>query len=494
MMADMHANLRTKRHWLVGSGFILLFCLLLTFRLGLWEGGTPVPPGAYEAQPSLPARDDWFTISQEGRKIGYAHRTMAPTTAGYDLKEEVLLYINTMGVLQPLHFQTAGNLDPRMSLTAFTFGLNSGLFRFHARGSVKGKLLNLYIGPPGEEKAIEIALKEPLYLSAGVFEVSRFVGLQPGEKRTFHVFDPVAMGERPVTVSRSSVDEVILQGGERKLVTKFALNFMGVTQFAWVDVAGNILREKGILGIVLKKPIRREALAGLDRLGSADLTDLAAIPANRVLENHEELQELQVRLSNLDAAVFSLDGDRQTWSKGVLRIRKKAAPNRQETKITEGNPALQPGPLIQSDHPLIIGKAEEIIAAGDTEEEKARKLMDWVYRQVKKRPVLSVPNALETLTNLVGDCNEHAMLLAALARAAGIPAEVEAGLVYSKGKFYYHAWNALYLKGTWVTADAVLGQMPADVTHIRFVRGAAERQMDLLGLIGRLRLEIIDVL
>ena len=90
-----------------------------------------------------------------------------------------------------------------------------------------------------------------------------------------------------------------------------------------------------------------------------------------------------------------------------------------------------------------------------------------------------------------GDCNEHAVLLAALARAAGIPAEVEAGLVYLRGRFYYHAWNVLYI-GKWVTADAVLGQMPADATHIRFVRGSTERQADLLGLMGRLRLEILE--
>jgi hypothetical protein len=34
--------------------------------------------------------------------------------------------------------------------------------------------------------------------------------------------------------------------------------------------------------------------------------------------------------------------------------------------------------------------------------------------------------------------------------------------------------------------------MPADVTHIRFVRGSAEQQMNLLGLIGRVKLEIVD--
>jgi transglutaminase-like putative cysteine protease len=105
--------------------------------------------------------------------------------------------------------------------------------------------------------------------------------------------------------------------------------------------------------------------------------------------------------------------------------------------------------------------------------------------------VLSIPNALETLTHRVGDCNEHAVLLAALARAAGIPTQIEAGLVYLRGRFYYHAWNALFL-GKWITADAVMGKMPADVTHIRLVRGEADRQIDLMGVIGQLQLEIVD--
>jgi hypothetical protein len=35
--------------------------------------------------------------------------------------------------------------------------------------------------------------------------------------------------------------------------------------------------------------------------------------------------------------------------------------------------------------------------------------------------------------------------------------------------------------------------MPADVTHIRFVRGGADRQLDLAGLIGRLKLEILEM-
>jgi transglutaminase-like putative cysteine protease len=91
----------------------------------------------------------------------------------------------------------------------------------------------------------------------------------------------------------------------------------------------------------------------------------------------------------------------------------------------------------------------------------------------------------------MGDCNEHAMLLAAMARAAKIPARVEAGLVYLKGRFYYHAWNLVYL-GRWVSVDALFGQLPADVTHVRLVTGSQQQQLDLIGLIGKIKIDVVD--
>jgi len=178
-----------------------------------------------------------------------------------------------------------------------------------------------------------------------------------------------------------------------------------------------------------------------------------------------------------------------------LTIRKESSsyllPRKSSEEVMKGEKRhLESTPFIQSDHPEIQAKAREIVSPDDPAVVKARKLLTWVYKNIQKRPVLSVPNALETLRNRVGDCNEHAVLLTALARAAGIPAEVEVGLVYHKDRFYYHAWNVLYL-GRWITADSVMEQLPADVTHIRLVRGV-EGQVDLIGIIGKMRLEVLS--
>jgi len=154
---------------------------------------------------------------------------------------------------------------------------------------------------------------------------------------------------------------------------------------------------------------------------------------------------------------------------------------------------LKPEPLIQSDHERIRSLVRSIFGEVPPPEPlaKSRLLMDWIRRNIEPRPVLSLPDALSTLENRMGDCNEHAMLFAALARAAGIPARVEAGLVYMRGKFYYHAWNLLFL-GRWVTADALFGQLPADATHLRLATGSTQQQVDLAGVIGNITIEILD--
>jgi hypothetical protein len=39
--------------------------------------------------------------------------------------------------------------------------------------------------------------------------------------------------------------------------------------------------------------------------------------------------------------------------------------------------------------------------------------------------------------------------------------------------------------------DATLNQMPADVTHLKLVEGGLDKQAEIIGLIGKLELEIL---
>ena len=152
---------------------------------------------------------------------------------------------------------------------------------------------------------------------------------------------------------------------------------------------------------------------------------------------------------------------------------------------------LQPTPFLQSDHPKLRGLAKEILAGESDAARAAVKIKDWVYREIKKEPTVSIPNALQVLATKKGDCNEHTVLFNALARTAGIPAKTVVGVVYLRGAFYYHAWSEVWL-GEWISLDSVFNQFPADVTHVKFLEGEIDRQIDILQLIGNLKIEVIS--
>ena len=90
-----------------------------------------------------------------------------------------------------------------------------------------------------------------------------------------------------------------------------------------------------------------------------------------------------------------------------------------------------------------------------------------------------------------GFCEHYASAFAVLMRAAGIPAKTVVGIVYLRGAFYYHAWSEVWL-GEWISVDAVLNQFPADPTHVKFLEGEIDRQLDILQLIGSLKIELIE--
>jgi hypothetical protein len=435
-----------------------------------------------------------MSIFQKGQKIGYAHRQFSRTAGGARILETVFMQVNTMGMLQDIRFKTEGNLNPDLTFSSFLFELQSGLFSFKARGSQKGKMLTIFTEESGSERRYDLSIQRDTLLPVGLFEVLQGETLKPGEQKIFSVFDPATQAVRPAKVVVMGEEMVSLQGKEER-ARKVSIDFMGVPQYAWVGMDGNVLKEEGSLGIRLEKVSKEEALAKIVLSPGTDLMELASIPANKVLFDVHLPKELKLQLKGLETRDLFIEGGRQQLEGNILRIRKESFPGpgprrRDRKRSPEVQRALGSTPFIQADHPEIVAKVKEIVLPGDPAGVKAMKLFSWVHENIQKKPVLSVPNALETLHRKTGDCNEHAVLFAALARAAGIPTEVEAGLVYQNGRFYYHAWNTLYLD-QWITADTALGQFPADVTHMRFVRGT-ESQIDLVPLIGRLNIEILE--
>jgi hypothetical protein len=482
-----------KINWNVIFG-ILVTCAFFAFlliRLDFFQK-IPKPQTNIQISSAQKEQDTWMNIYQNKKKIGFVHRMMTKTDEKVHFNEKVLMEINSMGVTQALNLSTEGDLNPDMTLDSFKFTLNSSLFSFSARGNVAGNKLILFTGLPGSEEKTEIPLKDIPSISGSIYDKAFQSGLTKDASGNFSVFDPSTMSVRAIKVTRQA-DEIISVMGERILTGKYCADFMGAQNCAWLDKDGNVLKETGIIGLSMEKTSKEKALQGIARGGGVDVTQLASVESNVEISDPPKLSEIKIRVSGINDPLF-LDGGRQSYRQNILTVtREKMEPSSGVNKKLPiyVSAFLKPSALIQSNDPQIKAQLEKIVKPEDSPRQKAEKIISWLYKNIEKRPALSVPNALEVLKNKTGDCNEHTVLAVALLRAAGIPAQSEAGLVYLRGRFYYHAWCVLYLD-KWITADAVFNQFPADVTHIRLVRGDSAEQLGIMGVIGKIKLEVLE--
>ncbi|MCP4352498.1 MAG: transglutaminase domain-containing protein [Desulfobacterales bacterium] len=483
---------KNKTFRITGIFFLALFLILFSIRLDLFSKFFPeqdkklvVPAN------SVSERNTWMNIFQNGRKIGFSHSVFSKKEKGYYLQETVFMRINTMGMIQDINFRTEGNLNFDFTLSSLSFEIRSGRFSFSGQGTVSGNRLS--VKTQGSEP-IDIKLKKKPYLAAGILDAVRAAGVKTGDKLYFDIFDPGTMSQERVTVKILGKENITNMGLE-ELATKVSMNFKGMTQLAWISEIGEVLKQEGMLGITLEKTGKTDALFGLEIQSSEDLTAAVAVDTGTPVENAAKLNMLKLEISGIEYDGLYLDGGRQKLEGNILTILMESLPDIKTSELVNlpesDKKFLKPTPFIQSDNKKIIKLAQKIVAVDDTPLEKAEKLLKWIHGNIEKRPVLSLPDAVSTLENRMGDCNEHSVLFAALARAAGIPAKIEAGLVYMDGRFYYHAWNLVYI-GEWVTADSLFGQFPADVTHLRFASGEQEEQLDLMGVIGNIKLKVVE--
>jgi len=133
---------------------------------------------------------------------------------------------------------------------------------------------------------------------------------------------------------------------------------------------------------------------------------------------------------------------------------------------------LSPTPIIDCDHSTIKRKADELTKRQKESKEKVRNLFYFVRDEIKYNPYLPryLPEhfrASNTLDRKEGFCVQKAVLLAALSRAAGIPARIGfavirnyllpekvAGMIEGN-TLTDHGYAELYLNDRWVKATPV---------------------------------------
>lgn len=209
-------------------------------------------------------------------------------------------------------------------------------------------------------------------------------------------------------------------------------------------------------------------------------------------------------------------------SVGAQRVR-RLGPNEVEVEVDadRGSPAedgeatdpryLAVTTLIDHDAPAVMDLlARERPKAERSQRDRAEHLRRVVARWIGRKDLASAfASASEAATARAGDCTEHAVLLAALLRAEGIPARIASGLVYAdrfageRHVWGWHLWTQALVPTAdgsgheWIDLDATLPTR-FDAAHLLtavgdLAGGATDPMwLESLGLIGNLSIEVRD--
>ncbi len=477
----------------IGVAIVLFWCLMNIFLVKRQLGGPPPVITVRSTEKITETIEEWWGVFYRGEKIGYASQTISPKSKGYKLHDQSVMNLNLLGTVQPATTRLEMEANEDWTLENFEFGLSSREIRFTARGRVNEGTLRLEIDSAGHKSTREITLSQAPYLLAALKPYVVTQQLEAGKKFFFSTFDPATLSQQVTTVVIEGREQ-IRAGGRTEPAIKLRQSFRGISVVSWVDGQGRTLKEESPAGLSLVRQSAEDAKAASSRAVSLDIVAQTSIPIANAIADPQSRADLKLKLSGINLANFSLSGGRQRLSDDGLEIRRenpqqlsaKSIPIR-DARMTS---YLQPTPFLQADHPSIRVLAAKILNGETNSYRAAVKIKDWVYKEIAKQPTVSIPNALEVLQTKRGDCNEHTVLFNALARAAGIPAKTVVGIVYLRGAFYYHAWSEIWL-GEWISIDSVLNQFPADVTHVKFLEGEIDRQLDILQLIGNLKIEIL---
>jgi hypothetical protein len=312
-----------------------------------------------------------------------------------------------------------------------------------------------------------------------------------GEKLKIPWFDPFSLTGKESVIEYKGKEKVLINDRIYNL-HRFTENFGGARLNSWLDDEGMVIKEESPAGFVfIKEPeFKAKSMAASDE-ERADLLTSVAVQVTGEMLDLTDKKEAQYRISLPDDVQFDLNSNRQTFdeiNRVLTLVKEELSSGSGFVSCNAFREHLMATPYIQAGAPEIIEQSLTLTRDLEHDLDKVRALADWVYSYLEKRPVIGIPDALTTLNVGIGDCNEHASLFAALSRAAGIPTTIAVGVVYHKEAFYYHAWNEVCVDGQWISLDTTTNQLPADLTHLKFIEGELQEQIKIGALLNSLQI------
>jgi hypothetical protein len=437
-------------------------------------------------------RVEYQSIYFKDDKIGYVENQFLPQDdQTLRIKQQARMQLMISGQNHPVELDLDALLGSQSDLISFEFSFTSPFYRMRADGTVNGETVTFELDTGNNVVRDQVVLDGPPRLSTSrrSYLLSQDIG--EGEKLKIPWFDPFSLTGKESVIEYRGKEKVLINDRVYNL-HRFTENFGGARLNSWLDDDGLVIKEESPAGFVfIKEPEFKAKSMATSEEGRSDLLASVAVEVTGEMFDLATKTDARYRIELPEEIEFALDSGRQSFDDQILRVVKEdlSSLGSEPGICAEAQEQLLASPYIQAGAPEIIEQSQALTRDQTDDLEKVKTLAEWVYTNLEKRPVIGIPDALTTLKAGIGDCNEHASLFAALSRAAGIPTTIAVGVVYHKQAFYYHAWNEVCVGGQWISLDTTTNQLPADLSHLKFIEGELQEQIKIGALINNLQIE-----
>jgi hypothetical protein len=352
-------------------------------------------------------------------------------------------------------------------------------------------------GRPHEQR---LPVDGKLYPSSVIALYPVLHGLEIGREHSYRVYSGETQSIREVTQRIEGYERSdLFLGNAFKVET--AMGGQRVT--TWIGPDGRPVFELAMRGVMISyledsgSATRYLALASLNKKES--LVEYSIVRPDRPIERPRTVTALDVALTGANRMPPSDAWQRCTGERQEIRcvVGPAVGAGFPESTPPEKLKAryLQSSIAVQSNDPSIRRLADAIVGGSASTDERISRILRWLEHNIEKAPI-DVFSALDVLQQRKAECQGHAYLYTALARAAGIPTRMVNGLVYSEefNGFLYHSWAESLEGASWRVVDPTFGQAAADATHIKLVEGENLAELlPLLDWVGKVKLRVLEV-
>lgn len=448
-----------------------------------------------------PLSERWFGIYVDNERVGFYHQTIAETADGYRMEGDGCVRLKVMGFSKEATSREIYQVGKGLNLRSFEIEQNINGVSSKLSGKAGGSLLRVRSESNGKRKETTYRVRGDIYPGPALNLYPLMQGASSGKSYKILTFDPEETKVKEVSIT--VLGEERTPDGQPGLKLRNDL-YPFVNNDILVDSQGNTILETVRDGLVITRAEDSRALAafvGMLAISRKDLIyDFSMVRAEPPLKNQTKLTGLAVEIRGWnDGLALLQEGGQAVERSGEGRITVRtgsALPAQGEKGVTQALPRevyLKPADTIESDAPEVVVQARNLADGKKGQLEVARALAAWTADWLKDS-VDDGGSALASLKSRRGNCQTHARLYTALARAAGIPTRFVSGLVSLEGRgFLYHSWAESWLDGRWVSVDPTYNQLPADPTHLKFFEGHTQEDLaPIIAIIGKIDIRVLE--